>query len=125
MDGQIVTPSQPEIRPAALLVMAKRPTPGQTKSRLTPPSSAEAAASLYKCFLMDVLDLARSVPKVDPWIAFSPVESETYFQALAPDIRRVPQLGRTLSRRLDSVLSHCLQAGYQRVAAINSDSPSL
>ncbi len=41
----------------ALLVIAKRPTPGQTKTRLSPPLTAEQAAALYECFLVDTLDL--------------------------------------------------------------------
>ncbi len=125
MDDQIVTPPQVEIDSAALLVMAKCPIPGQTKSRLTPPFPPEEAARLYECFLKDMLDLARAVPGVDPHIAYSPVESEAYFQELAPDLSRVPQIGATLGERLDTVLTHCLRAGYRRVVAINSDGPSL
>ena len=34
----------------ALLVVAKRPAPGRTKTRLTPPLSPEQAAALYECF---------------------------------------------------------------------------
>ncbi len=105
--------------------MAKCPIPGQTKSRLIPPFAPETAARLYECFLKDALDLARSVPGVVPIIAYTPVESEPYFQELAPDLPRVPQLGATLGDRLDHVLTHGLRAGYHRVAAINSDSPSL
>ena len=116
---------QIETGPAALLVMAKRPSPGRTKSRLTPPYSAGDAAALYECFLRDVLDLARSVPNVTPFIAYSPPDSEIYFQELAPDLRRVPQIGDKLGDRLDYVLSHCLEAGFKTAAAINSDSPTL
>ena len=58
----------------ALLVIAKRPTPGQTKTRLTPPLTAEQAAALYECFLVDTLDLVRRVPETDRLIAFLPAE---------------------------------------------------
>ena len=59
----------------ALLVIAKRPTPGQTKTRLTPPLTAEQAAALYECFLVDTLDLVRRVPETDPLIAYLPIGS--------------------------------------------------
>jgi rSAM/selenodomain-associated transferase 1 len=125
MDDRAMTSRQADSGQAALLVMAKRPSPGHTKSRLTPPFSAADAAALYECFLRDVLDLARAVPDVTPFIAYSPPDSENYFRELAPDLGRVPQIGNTLGDRLDYVLSFCLEAGFKTVAAINSDSPTL
>ncbi len=109
----------------ALLVMAKRPSPGHTKTRLCPPFSAEQAASLYECFLRDALDIARAVPDVTRFIAYSPPEEEAYFQQLAPDFELIPQIGANLGERLDFVLSTTLAAGFEQVAAINSDSPTL
>lgn len=108
-----------------LIVMAKRPFPGRTKTRLTPPLSPAAAAQLYECLLQDTLNSVRSVPNTQPAIAFSPAAEKPYFQALAPDFLLLPQVGETLSQRLDNVLSSCLQNGYAQVAAINSDSPAL
>lgn len=111
----------------ALLVMAKRPSPGQTKTRLTPFFSAAEAAQLYECFLRDALDLARAVPGVTPFIAYTPPtpETEAYFRQLAPDFELLPQIGTTLSERLEHVLTRCHQAGFDQVAAMNSDSPTL
>lgn len=111
----------------ALLVMAKRPFPGQTKTRLTPYLTEDEAAELYACFLRDVLDLVRGLPDVTPFIAYAPADPETavYFRECAPDFELVPQIGATLGERLDGVLSHCLQNGYDLVAAMNSDSPTL
>ncbi|MCP4356405.1 MAG: glycosyltransferase [Chloroflexi bacterium] len=113
--------------PKALLIMAKRPFPGKTKTRLTPPFSAAEAAELYACFLRDTLDLARAVPDVIPFVAYSPPDEETTddFRKLAPDFNLIPQTGNTLGERLDTVLSHCLYNGYTQVAAMNSDSPTL
>ncbi len=115
---------KPENR-AALIVMAKRPFPGQTKTRLTPPLSPEAAADLYACFLRDMIELASNFPGVTPFIAFAPLDAEAYFRDLAPGVRLIPQIGRTLGERLNYVLSYCLDAGFDRVVAINSDSPTL
>ena len=110
---------------AALIVMAKRPFPGQTKTRLSPPFSKEEAAHLYECFLRDSLELAMSFPGVTPFIAYSPLEAEDYFRKLAPRATLIPQCGATLGERLEYVLTHCLQAGFKHVAAMNSDSPNL
>jgi rSAM/selenodomain-associated transferase 1 len=109
----------------ALVVMAKRPFPGQTKTRLTPPLTPQQAADLYACFLRDVLDIVRSVPHVTPFIAAFPPETQPYFAKLAPDFGFVPQVGENLSQRLHHVMVQLVQAGFGQVAAINSDSPNL
>ena len=77
----------------ALLVMAKKPEPGRTKSRLTPPLSPETAAGLYACFLRDALELAGSVPGVTPIIAFAPPDVASFFPDFAPSTPRIPQQG--------------------------------
>lgn len=105
--------------------MAKRPFPGQSKTRLMPAFSAEAAAQLYECFLRDVLDLVQSLPHITPIIAYTPLSEAAYFRELAPGMELMPQQGQTLGERLDHALSFCLDLGYRTVAAINSDSPTL
>ncbi len=109
----------------ALLVIAKRPTPGRTKTRLTPPLTTEQAAALYECFLVDTLDLARRVPETDRLIAFLPAEARPYFAALAPDFELVLQAGAGLGERLDNALTGCLRRGYERAIIMNSDGPTL
>jgi uncharacterized protein len=111
----------------ALIVMAKRPFPGRTKTRLTPFFSPGEAAMLYECFLRDAVQQARSVPGAVPFIAYAPndADSREYMQKLAPDFGLLPQVGDTLGERLHSVLAGCQSLGFAQVAAMNSDSPSL
>jgi rSAM/selenodomain-associated transferase 1 len=109
----------------ALLTVAKRPMPGRTKTRLTPPLSPAQAAALYECFLQDTLDLIRRVPQTQPVIAYLPQDAETYFTELAPDFECILQQGQDLGARLDNALIHYLQLGYRHVAIMNSDSPTL
>jgi len=109
----------------ALLVVAKRPASGKTKTRLTPPLSPERAAALYECFLRDTLDLIRQVPGVQPVVAYLPAGAEGYFADLAPDFERILQEGADLGARLDNALTAYLRGGYQRVAIMNSDGPTL
>jgi rSAM/selenodomain-associated transferase 1 len=111
--------------PNALLVVAKRPAPGRTKTRLVPPLSAEQAAALYECFLCDTLDLMRQIPGVQPVVVYLPAGAETYFASLAPDFERLLQRGANLGARLDNALTCYLQRGYQRVVVMNSDGPTL
>ena len=108
-----------------LIVVAKRPAPGRTKTRLTPPLLPEQAADLYECFLQDTLDLMRQVPGVRRAIAYLPLEARSYFAQLAPDFDLIPQTGNDLGVRLDNALSHYLEQGYDHVAIMNSDGPTL
>lgn len=109
----------------ALLVIAKRPAAGQTKTRLTPPLSPEQAAALYECFLRDTLDVARRVPNVQRFINYLPRDAEDYFHTLAPDFDLLEQSGDDLGKRLDFALSHCLANGFERAVIMDSDSPTL
>ena len=109
----------------ALIVIAKRPAAGHTKTRLTPPLTPAQAAELYECFLRDTLDIARAVPDVTRLIYYAPPEAAPYFADLAPDFLLTPQAGLHLGERLDHVLTRCLRAGFQRVVVMDSDSPTL
>ena len=111
------------------MIMAKEPVAGHTKTRLCPPLSYEQAASLYDCFLRDVLDTARSVlslvPELDLAIAYTPHGAQATFRQMAPDTALVQQLGSNLNERLEHVLMDRLEMGYSQVMALSSDSPTL
>jgi rSAM/selenodomain-associated transferase 1 len=109
----------------ALLVVAKRPTPGHTKTRLTPPLAPEAAARLYEAFLRDTLDIMRAVEDAQPIICYLPEDAAGYFRSLAPDFALLPQQGDDLGPRLDNALTHCLSDGFARAVIMDSDSPTL
>src|SRR4029453_15833057 len=94
----------------SLLVVAKRPAAGQTKTRLCPPLTGEAAAALYECFLRDTLDVMRQGPVVARTIWFFPEDAGGYFQRLAPDMMLTPQRGAGLGERLDHLLTEALAA---------------
>ena len=109
----------------SLLVVAKRPAAGQTKTRLCPPLTEAAAVALYECFLQDTLDVMRAVPGVERGIAYLPETAIDYFRALAPDMALTPQRGADLGERLDHLLSDALAAGAGQVVVMDSDSPTL
>jgi rSAM/selenodomain-associated transferase 1 len=108
-----------------LLVVAKRPAAGQTKTRLCPPLSGEAAAALYDCFLRDTLDVMRQVPGVARGIGYLPEDATDYFHQLAPDMALTPQHGANLGQRLDHLLTGALSGGARQAVVIDSDSPTL
>jgi hypothetical protein len=108
-----------------VIVMAKRPAPGATKTRLIPALSDEQAAALYECFLRDTLDIVRAVPGVTRTIAYPPGDGLHYFRQLAGDFELAPQIGATLGQRLAYVLGECLGRGQTPAVAMSSDSPTL
>jgi hypothetical protein len=110
----------------ALFVMAKDPRAGQVKTRLCPPLTAETAARLYECFLLDVLDLVTGIPGVDPVVAFSPPGAREEFGRLSGGRHLlIPQQGADLGARLENSFRVLFQQGYDRVAAVSTDSPDL
>lgn len=108
-----------------LLVVAKEPAAGRTKTRLCPPLDGQAAADLYACFLLDTLEVMRRVPDVRREIVYLPEGSEGYFRALAPDLALSPQRGADLGERLDNLLTAALAAGAPKAVVMDSDSPTL
>lgn len=110
------------------MVVAKRPAPGHTKTRLTPPLSGEQAAALYECFLRDTLDLIRAARQqiaFTPIIVYLPEGSEDYFRDIAPDFELLLQQGNDLSERLNHATSHFLMNGCDQAVIMDSDSPTL
>ena len=112
-------------KPDTLLVVAKQPAPGQTKTRLCPPLTPIQAATLYDCFLHDTLDTMRKVPDVQCVIGFLPEDAQDYFNQLAPDMGLVCQRGLSLGERLDNLLTEALKNGSRRAVVMDSDSPTL
>ena len=109
----------------ALIVVAKRPAPGQTKTRLSPPLMPEQASALYECFLQDTLDQMLMVDETQRLIAYLPQDAQDYFRRLAPDFELILQNGHDLGGRLDNALTDCLSQGYERAVIMDSDSPTL
>ena len=97
-DGPLLRPATPP--PAentsrrALLVMAKQPIAGRAKTRLVPPLTSNSAASLYHCFLQDILATVRAAAHIEPFtpvIAYTPAAARDFFRQLAPDFWLIPQ----------------------------------
>jgi rSAM/selenodomain-associated transferase 1 len=109
----------------ALLVVAKRPAAGQTKTRLCPPLTGAGAAALYEAFLRDTLEVMRQVDRAAPTIAYLPDDATGYFAELAPDMALTPQRGADLGERLDHALSAAFAAGARYAVIMDSDSPTL
>lgn len=110
---------------SALLVFAKRPQPGHVKTRLTPVLTDEEAAQLYRAFLLDLLDQTQSLDAdVHLFWDAPPTNGVATSFADYADAVHVQQ-GASLGDRLKHGFNTAFSAGYERVAAVGSDHPTL
>lgn len=112
--------------PNTLVIVAKAPVVGQVKTRLCPPLSAAEATELFRCFLVDTVARACTVPAVQVCLAFTPADSEDLLRTLLPfPLRYLPQRGASLGERLVNIFADLLHDGFTSVVIIDSDSPTL
>ena len=110
----------------SLIVVAKKPEPGFTKTRLCPPFTPQEAAQFYRCLMLDTLELAARVQGVEHCLAYTPIGAHAYFQNLVPEgFSLIPQQGADLGERLANTLADRFQRGYRKVVVMNSDGPTL
>jgi rSAM/selenodomain-associated transferase 1 len=104
--------------------MAKAARAGHVKTRLVPSLPAEVVVELYQCMIEDTVDLARSV-STDAISIVCPASDITDFSRWLPAIEIVGQNGDGLAAGLVSAFRVFIDRGYQRVVAIDGDSPQL
>jgi len=109
-----------------LVIMAKEPQVGLTKTRLCPPLTLDEAARLYEALLRDSISLAYSLDGIDLAIAVTPPESIAYFKGISlPDTLLMPVECKDIGDCLTRVLGNLLDMGYPSVMAFNADGPSV
>ncbi|HEV2662564.1 MAG TPA: TIGR04282 family arsenosugar biosynthesis glycosyltransferase [Ktedonobacteraceae bacterium] len=114
----------------ALIIMARYPEAGKTKTRLARTLGDEAVAGLYRAFLTD---LARRFagPRYALYWAYTPaeVDYQSFVQTLAPEqaqyMHSFPQQGSDFGTRLHAAFQWTHQRGYRRTILIGSDSPQI
>ncbi|MCE7933902.1 MAG: glycosyltransferase [Chlorobi bacterium CHB2] len=114
-----------------LIVFAKYPKAGGVKTRLSPPLLPDAAADLYRAFLLDAINAYRGLP--------APIEVVIYLGAEAdiPAMEALlaaagfhglavrPQRGAGLGERLESALQEAFNEGIARACVVGTDHPTL
>jgi uncharacterized protein len=109
-----------------IIVMAKQPQVGKTKTRLLPALSLREAADLYQALLLDTLSLVANQPWAELAVAITPPGSRPYFESITPPgTLLLPVDGGDIGECLAQALEVALGFGYHKVLALNSDGPSL
>jgi uncharacterized protein len=117
--------ARPSMR-RALIVVGKAPLAGSTKTRLVPPLSPEAAADLYRGFLLDTLEMATSLT----WERTSLVHPRGDGAQLAQlvgtsTVQLLEQRGEGLASALISAFEHHFAIGCDLAVLVGSDNPTL
>ncbi len=114
----------------ALIIMARYPEAGKTKTRLARSLGHVEVALLYRAFLTDLARRFAGSQYALHW-AYTPpdVDYQAFVQTLAPAqgqyMRCFPQRGADLGARLHAAFQWTYDQGYQRTILIGSDSPHI
>jgi uncharacterized protein len=115
----------------ALIVMARYPEPGKTKTRLARTLGDVEVAQLYHAFLTDLAQRFGCGQGYTLLWAYTPPEVDylAFVQTLAPaysqQMRCFPQQGQDFGTRLLSAFQWAHEHGFQRTLLIGSDSPHI
>lgn len=112
--------------PAALMLFAKLPEPGRTKTRLAPTLGEEGAARLYRALLADTAETLRAVPgaRRELWLPRRPRGGEALGERY-PDFRLRWQAPGDLGAKLAGAFAAVFEEGTRRALAVGSDHPTL
>jgi rSAM/selenodomain-associated transferase 1 len=112
----------------ALVIFARAPVAGRTKTRLMRTIGPRRAAELYRCFLLDTFAGARTQP-TDVIVAAAEADHLQPIGELVSEVGLdadlAVQSGGDLGHRIAHAVSETLDRGYPRVVVIGSDAPSL
>lgn len=114
---------------AAVGIICKTPTPGNSKTRMIPLVGAQGAADLAAAFLRDI---AATIEAIAPasvakgYAVFAPEGSEARLRAfLPPGFEMLCRRDATLGVVLLGAAQHFLSTGHDCVVLVNADSPTL
>jgi glycosyltransferase A (GT-A) superfamily protein (DUF2064 family) len=119
-----------------LLIVARGPIPGETKTRLGKTIGMERAADLHRAFLADLasrfIRVQNGRRRYDFGWAYAPADYDfaAEMAEIAPRARHlpalyVPQCGDNFAARLMNLFRWSDDHGYQRTLILASDSPHL
>jgi rSAM/selenodomain-associated transferase 1 len=103
-------------------LFAKQPVPGQVKTRLTPPLTAEQACQLYDVVLRETVAQLRTAGL--PLVICYAGQRE-WFRATFPGLPLLAQSGEDLGARMRHAVNALFAAGAGPVLLAGSDSPDL
>jgi len=111
---------------SVVVVMAKQPVPGKSKTRLCPPLTSREAAELSEALLRDTVGLVSGLRETEMAIAVSPRSAVGLMRRFVPRGARILAVeGADIGECLHSVTEQLFAEGFTRVVALNADGPTL
>ncbi len=108
-----------------IVLLARQPLPGKTKTRLISELGPVPAKRLAESFLKDTLAAVEKTG-LPLAVAYTPSNAEPYFKQLAPwAFQFFPQLGANLGERMKCAFRRMMDEGHPRIILIGSDIPLL
>ena len=120
---EVDKPSRTGTKKNILGVFAKQPLPGQVKTRLCPPLTAEAAARLYQLLLSETLTRLQGGPNYELVVCYA--GERQWFAETFPRVRLLAQQGGDLGERMARALAGFFAEGCNCAALVGSDAPDL
>jgi uncharacterized protein len=118
--------------PAALVIFAKAPIPGEVKTRLCPPLTPDEAATLHGSFVLDMLERTKlAVAKLQlpfhRYLACAPSSELVFFKIMEErqGTRLLDQVGEDLGWRMHRTFVDLFAKGYKQVIIVGTDVPTL
>lgn len=115
----------------ALVVMARFPEKGKTKTRLARTIGDDEALHLYRAFLIDLAQRFADQEDFELYWAYAPTEANyasfmaTLVPSLAKYMRYFPQEGADLGMRLHAVFKEMQKRAFHNTVVIGSDVPHI
>ncbi len=112
----------------AIVVFAKEPHAGRVKMRMSRALGPEKAAELYRCFIVDTLEMIRPLPVARKDLGYMPEDARDYFRELvAPflDISTFAQQGDDVGERLQHAFQREISSGAEHIISIDTNAPTL
>ncbi len=112
----------------ALIVFARAPIAGEAKTRLAPALGHARAAELYRCFVLDTLEVVSRAP-AHLLLAAADARHLAAVGALAeevcPEAEIIAQHGRDLGERIANALGEAFARAHPCAVVIGTDAPTL
>lgn len=116
------------MKTVAIGIFCKTPTPGLSKTRLSPPLHPDECAALSACFIRDLTATIAEVTRAGDavgYAVYTPIGSEAALRTLLPaGFRLLPQCEGDFGTRL-ATATRDLLSGHAGAILVNADSPTL
>ena len=117
-----------QVPPAStsLVIMARAPRAGHTKTRLMPALTADEAAGLYQAMLLDTIERLGFLSELELWLAFTPEDERGWFETnIDSEVQLMAQRGDDLGQRMHHIVEDRRSGGAEAVLIVGTDLPTL